>query len=79
MTKIKTKTSRHVSHTESANSWNASCHRVDINKAAGTGISFASGGALIGAEVAGLIGGLLFAIILGLIGFAIVASIKNAR
>jgi predicted lipid-binding transport protein (Tim44 family) len=54
-------------------------NHIDLNKATGTGISFASGGALIGAELAGLIGGLIFAVILGLIGFAIVALIRNAR
>jgi len=54
-------------------------NHIDINRATGTGISFASGGSLIGAELAGLAGALVFAIVLGLIGFAIVALIKNAR
>lgn len=52
----------------------------DINKATGTGLSFASGGGMIGAEIAGLIGALLFAVVLGVIGFLIVSALlKNER
>jgi hypothetical protein len=52
---------------------------VDINKAAGTGISFASGGAMIGAEVAGIIGSICGAILLAIIGIVIIYLIKNSK
>lgn len=52
---------------------------IDLKKATGTSISFASGGGLLGGSLAGLFGALLLAVILGLIGFAIVASLKNER
>ena len=53
---------------------------VDINKAAGTGISFASGGALIGSEVAGLIGSIVGAVALGLIGVLLIYLLfKNSK
>lgn len=56
---------------------NSNKHHVDIKKAAGTGISFASGGALVGSEIAGLIGSLIFAVVLGIIGIWLVSMLFN--
>lgn len=54
-------------------------NHVDLKRATGTGISFASGGALVGAEAAGLIGSLIGALVLGLIGIALIALIKSVK